>query len=134
MTELSGVSEEEQTEAMRKQRISDENARLIKQGYVPVAVDFGVIAGRCGVEIERHSVDLEHWVPAWYLAAWRAYKDRHGNTDALGAPTPHFLGFIGQLKNNEREQLLLVSELLLSYPHQSDLTAQGIRSWIDQHG
>jgi hypothetical protein len=133
-TELAGISEAERDHKIREQRMSDENDRLINQGLVPVAVDFGVIAQQCGIDVQRHALDMDRWVPAWYLAAWQSYQDRFGDPEQVfGTPTPHYKNFIDELKRDEREKLLLVSELLLGYPNQGDLTAQGLRAWIKNH-
>ena len=133
-TELKGLSEDEQVTQMQKQGRLAVEEECIERGLVPVAVDFANTAKQCGVDVEPPApLSPNHWVPAWYLAAWRHFNEREGEQppDMMGSPTRDYMEFIWKVAVDEREQVLLVSELLLSYPHHGDATRRGIQAWLD---
>jgi len=134
-TDLAGVDEETMESNMRHQALADEEDHYVRQGLVPVAIDFAQNAKKCGVPYEKDSGDVGSyfWVPAWYLAAWYSYKERFGEPNIMNAPTTAYKEFIKGLIDNVDEQILLVGEAALSTPHRGKATIDGTRVWIELH-
>ncbi len=129
-TSLAGIDGETMAQNMRTQALADEQAGYVSRGMVPVAIDFAQTADKCGVSYEKDSSNIgpDYWVPAWYLAAWYAFK---AYPEVMGAPTREYKQFIKGLMCDPTEQVMLVAETMLSAPNQGKATLDGIRAWLE---
>ena len=106
---------------------------LISQGWVPVNSSSAVaVFGRQLrvdlVETIGQRMDMT-WVPVWFSAL---YSTQFENRSVLGLIPPGMSTATEKLRNDRREQVLVVSEYLLSYPYGASDTRTAAIAFIDR--
>jgi hypothetical protein len=113
------------------------SAKLLSEGWAwaEPRTEIAILARNLGLKLEdlpptaNHSDLRVTWVPVWFTALYTSYV---GIKQVAGAATEEFARAAEALRNDSREQFLIVAEFLLVNPYAGDASVAA-KAFVDRY-